>query len=179
MSAPSPHRRSPEGSSTATTGLGVFLRTGDDVEWWLKRNCSLTPRQLLGAYGLLCFGSLSVASLLWLQGVRMVMPFAGLELLVVGVALLAYARHAGDGERIEIAHGQVTVEHRCGERLQRVALETCWVQVQPARQAGSLVELSSRGRRVKVGRYVRPELRPALASELRRLVGERRMALAG
>jgi len=88
--------------------------------------------------------------------------------------LLVHARHTGDGERIEIAQGQVTVEHRYGEQLQRVALDTCWVQVGSTRRAGSLVELTSRGRRVAVGRYVRPELRPMLASELRRLVGERR-----
>ena len=31
----------------------------------------------------------------------------------------------------------------------------------------SLIEVSGQGRKVKVGRYVRPELRPALAHEIR------------
>ena len=32
----------------------------------------------------------------------------------------------------------------------------------------TLIELSGQGRRVNVGRYVRPELRPVLAQEIRR-----------
>jgi uncharacterized membrane protein len=43
-----------------------------------------------------------------------------------------------------------------------------WVRVEPAADDGSLVELSGEGRRVCIGRHVRPELRPALAQELRR-----------
>jgi uncharacterized membrane protein len=39
--------------------------------------------------------------------------------------------------------------------------------VEPACDDDSLVELSGQGRRMRVGRYLRPELRPALARELR------------
>ena len=42
-----------------------------------------------------------------------------------------------------------------------------WVRVEPADRDGSLIELSGEGRHIAVGRFVRPELRPALADELR------------
>src|SRR6267142_420414 len=137
------------------------------VEWKLKRNCSMAPRQLLGFYAVLCGISLTVASFFWWQGVRMVMPFAGVELLAVGVAMLAYARHATDRESIALRDGCLTVEHASGNRLERVEFQPQWVRVEPEVGDGSLIELSGQGRRIAVGRYVRPELRRQLADELR------------
>jgi uncharacterized membrane protein len=42
-----------------------------------------------------------------------------------------------------------------------------WLTVEPAAGQGSLVEISGRGQSVRVGRFLRPELRGALARELR------------
>jgi uncharacterized membrane protein len=39
--------------------------------------------------------------------------------------------------------------------------------VEPMYGEGSLLELSGQGQRIRVGRYLRPELRGALARELR------------
>jgi hypothetical protein len=61
----------------------------------LRRNVSITPRQLLGCYALLCAVSLVVAAGFWLHGVTVVSLFTGLELVAVGVALLLVGE-AGD-----------------------------------------------------------------------------------
>jgi uncharacterized membrane protein len=137
------------------------------VEWKLKRNCSLAPRQLLVWYFALCALSLSVASYFWWLGARMVMPFAWLELLAVGAAMLVYARHAADNESIALRGDRLTVEYASGNRVERVEFQPRWVRVERKEDDGSLVELSGQGRRVAVGRYVRPELRRQLADELR------------
>ena len=42
-----------------------------------------------------------------------------------------------------------------------------WVRVEPVHGEGSLVEITGQGQRMRVGRYLRPELRSALARELR------------
>ncbi|OYU43448.1 MAG: hypothetical protein CFE44_18330, partial [Burkholderiales bacterium PBB4] len=42
-----------------------------------------------------------------------------------------------------------------------------WVRVEPGAYDKSLIELTGQGRTVRVGRYVRPELRPVLAREIR------------
>ncbi len=101
------------------------------VRWLLRRNCSLTPRQLLWFYLSLCAISFGIATMFWVQGVRLVMLFAWLELLALGAALLAYARHATDSETIALADDMLTVELACGSRVQRVAFQPHWVRVEP------------------------------------------------
>ena len=103
----------------------------------------------------------------WAQGVRFVMPFAWLELLAFGAALLVYARHAADSESIALSGDVLTVELASGSRVRRVAFQPHWVRVEPRQGDRSLIELSGQGQRVSVGRFVRPELRRLLAEELR------------
>lgn len=137
------------------------------LQWVLRRNCSATPSQLLAAYALLCASSLVVGLGFWLHGAGVVLAFAGLELLLVGAALLVYARHATDRETLTFAGRELLVEHHRGPVVERSAFRAEWLSVEPAMAQGSLVELSGEGRRVRVGRYVRPELRAALAQEIR------------
>ncbi|MBA2724027.1 MAG: DUF2244 domain-containing protein [Methylibium sp.] len=137
------------------------------VEWVLKRNCSLSPSQLLAVYASLCVISLGIATYFWVQGATLVMPFAWAEVLVFGVTLLFYARHAADRERIALQSGRLTVEHQNGGRVERAEFVSDWVRVEPQGNDRSLIELSGQGRVIAVGRYVRPELRRALAEEFR------------
>jgi uncharacterized membrane protein len=137
------------------------------VEWTLKRNCSLAPRQLMGWFSLLCALSLLVGTCFWWAGARMVMPFTSLELLAVGAAMLAYARHAADREWIGLCGDRLTVERACGGCVERVEFQRSWVQVQAGTADGDLVELSGQGRWIAVGRHVRPAQRRLLADELR------------
>ncbi|MDB5891752.1 MAG: putative transrane protein [Polaromonas sp.] len=137
------------------------------VQWLLKRNCSVTPAQLAGLYLSLCVVSLGIATFFWLQGARLVMPFAWLELIVVGSAFLVYARHAGDAEKIHLKGGQLVVELESAGRTERAEFNREWVRVEPSSGDGSLIEVSGQGRSVSVGRHLRPELRPALAREIR------------
>jgi uncharacterized membrane protein len=142
--------------------------SGDtSVVWQLQRNCSIAPRQLLGVYLSLLAVSLSIAAMFWWQGVPWVLPFASAELLALGVALLVYARHANDGESIRLDGGRLTVEQSVGSRTWKVEFAPAWVRVEPEQGDRSLVELSGQGRRVVVGRHVRPERRRQLAAELR------------
>ena len=134
----------------------------------LRRNVSITPRQLLAAYGVLCALSVLVAVGFWWQGVVLVSVFTGLELLAVGFALLVVARHAGDRETIVLSGSELSVEQHVGPGVVRTAFRAEWVRVEPVADDGSLVELSGEGRSIRVGRHVRPELRVTLAQELRR-----------
>lgn len=118
-------------------------------------------------YVSLCVISLGIGAAFWLQGATMVLPFAWLELVAVGVAFLVYARHASDGERIFLAGPQLVVELENAGRLQRTEFRREWVRVEPCADDSSLIELSGNGRRINVGRFIRPELRPELAREIR------------
>ena len=134
----------------------------------LRRNVSITPRQLMGCYALLCAISLLVAAGFWLQGITVVSLFTGMELLAVGAALLVFARHAGDRETIILTGREMSVVQQVGPVVERVSFRAEWVRVEPVADDGSLVELSGEGRSVRVGRHVHPAMRVALAQELRR-----------
>ena len=138
-----------------------------DVQWLLKRNCSVTPAQLVGLYLSLCVVSLGIATFFWFQGAPLVMPFAWAELFAVGFAFVLYARHARDGEKILLQGGQLVVELESAGHTHREEFSREWVRVEPRSGDGSLIEVSAQGRSIRVGRHLRPELRPALAREIR------------
>ena len=141
--------------------------SGQNIDWLLKRNCSVTPAQLGWMYGSLCVVSLGIGGMFWMQGASFVLGFAWIELVAVGIAFAAYARHATDGETIRLAGGRLVVELESGGKLERAEFRRDWVRVEPGAADNSLIELSAHGRKVQVGRYVRPELRAVLASEIR------------
>jgi uncharacterized membrane protein len=145
---------------------------GQSIHWFLRRNCSVTPAQLGWLYASLCALSLGVATFFWFLGAVLVLPFAWLELAAVGIAFLVYARHAADGETISLRGRQLVVELESAGHRQRAEFDRERVRVEPSVTDRSLIELSGQGRRVNVGRYLRPELRPALAREIRRALRE-------
>ena len=162
----------PSSPSTAHAFRFATPRISDDmshtgVQWLLKRNCSVTPSQLLGLFLSLSVVSLGIATFFWFQGATLIMPFAWAELLAVGAAFLVYARHARDGEKISLEGGQLVVELETAGRLQRAEFNREWVRVEPKDGDGSLIEVSGQGRSIRVGRHLRRELRPALAREIR------------
>ena len=78
------------------------------------------------------------------------------------------ALSAKDRELIMLCDRELTVEQRFGSSVEHSRFRAEWVRVEPVADDGSLVELSGEGSSVRVGRHVRPELRVALAQELRR-----------
>ncbi|MGC9162908.1 MAG: DUF2244 domain-containing protein [Thiomonas sp.] len=140
----------------------------DAWHWHFRRNCALRPAQLFGAFAVFALASIVVAVLFWLRGVHLVAPFTGLELAAVCAALLVYARHAADQERIAIGAGAVVVEWERGGRQGRAVFDPRRIRIQAL--DGGLVQLSDRNQKVLIGRHLRPERRAALARDLRRAV---------
>jgi uncharacterized membrane protein len=137
------------------------------VQWRMARNSSFVPGCLLGVFLALSVISLGIAAAFWWLGAPAVLPLAGAEMLALGVAFWVCLRHAGDAETITLAERELNVEHRFGRGVESAALRAEWVRVEPVHGEGSLVEITGQGHRMRVGRYLRPELRMALARELR------------
>lgn len=137
------------------------------MQWVLRRNCSVTPRQLGAFYLSVCLVSLLIASGFALHGAPVVLAFAGLELVMLGIALLVYARHATDADTLTLSGPTLSVEQTDGSVCRTARFRAEWVAVEPTHGDGSLVELSGQGQRVRIGRFLRPEMRAAFAQELR------------
>jgi uncharacterized membrane protein len=137
----------------------------------MKRNCSATPRQVLMLYLSLVAVSVVIATGFWLQGATLVVPFAVLELAALGAALLVYARHATDHERVTLTGQHLEVVWYNGGHELRQVFNPHWVRVEHC--GNGLIGLSCSGVQAQVGRYTRPERRPALAADLRSAVKAR------
>ena len=138
------------------------------LAWHLRRNCSVTPRQLGALYASLCLVTVVISLWFWAIGAKMVLGFAGLELLLVGVAFLVYARHAADGETVSLQDGSLIVERESGGGRERLEFRGAHVRIDVPADRRALIEVRAHGRKVEIGRHVRPEWRPALAGEIRR-----------
>jgi uncharacterized membrane protein len=136
-------------------------------EWVLRRNCSLTPRQLGLAFALLCAGSLLVAGAFALHGFWLVLGFSVLETLAVGAAFLLYARHASDRERITLDEDGLLVELFESERVTQLRLDPRRTRVEPPDSDRPLIGLEAGGVRAEVGRFLTEPNRRELARELR------------
>ncbi|MEY3572234.1 MAG: DUF2244 domain-containing protein [Burkholderiaceae bacterium] len=123
-------------------------------EWVLKRNCALTPTQLLWIFGSLAMLSLGMAAFWAAQGAWVVLPFAVLEVLALAIAFAVYARHAADCERVRLSPEMIEVERVVGASRTISVLPRAWLRVRLNEQSSGLVELSA-GRSVEsVGRFV-------------------------
>ena len=153
--------------SQANNAFRFATLSEQGMVWTLKRNCSVTPAQLGYLYASLCILSMGVAGFFWSQGATLVLPFAVLELVAVGAAFLVYARHATDNERIRLLDGRLVVEWETAGRASRCEFAREWVRVEPRQDAGQLIEVRGGGKSVQVGRFLRSDLRPVLAREIR------------
>ena len=135
--------------------------------WVLKRNCSLTPRQSGAVYALLCTASFGIALVFLVQGIWIVLAFALVEMLAVGLALLHYARHALDTERIALLEACLLVERIDAGHREEIRLDPVRLRVSgPAPRQGKLIRLESAGVSVEVGSYVAEPVRVQVAREL-------------
>jgi uncharacterized membrane protein len=137
------------------------------MQWVLKPNCSISPRQLGAVYLSLCLVSMVISAFFVWHGAPFVAAFAGIELLAVGLALLVFARHAADQEVLTLQADVLTVQRVLGNSHESFELPLAWLSVEPAAGQGSLVQLRGRGQQLHVGRFLRPHQRGQLAVELR------------
>lgn len=136
-------------------------------EWFLKRNCSMSPRQVAIAYGALCLFTFLIASVFAARGMWLVLAFAALETCGLGVALLHYARHALDHEHIALSEGCLLVERIQGGACEQVKLDPYWTRISLPSRSHRLIQIESRGVRLEVGGFVSDDTRRRVAGELR------------
>lgn len=127
----------------------------------------MTPRQVAQAYGVLCTGVLGVSLAFALQGIWIVFAFAVLEITVVVTALLYYARHALDQERVWLSEGYLRIERTDAGRVEQFVLDPHLTRIVVPDRRRQLIALESRGIRIELGSYVSEQMRRAVAREMK------------
>ena len=123
----------------------------------------MSPKALAGVFAALALVGLAIGAGFALIGAWLVLPFAGLEVLLLGAAYLAYARHAADYERLEIEPGGLKIEVAQANRVARYRLVNAKVSVEDGR-----VVVRDAKEELEVGRYLGAEARVELAAELQK-----------
>ncbi len=142
--------------------------SGKQRVWMLSRNCALTPRQVGAFYLSLVVASVGIATMFLIRGAWMVLPFSLIEMVALGAALLVYARHAVDCERVSLGSDALVIESIDGDKrhVTRVDRHAARVMVE-SRRARGVVLVVARGERIAVGRFVCERERKRFARELR------------
>lgn len=143
---------------------------GDNAACFIaRRNCSISPKGLIGFFTVIATVSLLIGIGFASQGAWMVLPFAGVELVALVIAFVCYARHAADYERISVAASEIKVEVCDGDCVRCHRFSRSWVRL-VVRDAPSQTRLAlqSRGQELEIGRHLHREDRRMLAQELGR-----------
>ncbi|OIM97225.1 hypothetical protein A9236_10085 [Polynucleobacter sp. QLW-P1DATA-2] len=139
--------------------------------WQMRRNCALTPKQLLQFYIALVCLSLIVATGFFLAGVWVIPIFTTLELAAVTVGFLIYCRHALDSETIEIEGKRLIVKKFIGYKETLYEFNTQWVKMELPVEGSKIFHISQSGLRVELGQFIRHEQQLALIAQVRTCLG--------
>jgi uncharacterized membrane protein len=132
----------------------------------MRRNCSFTPKQLGLFYLAQSVFALLVASFFWFRGVRFVMPFTLVELVILAIALVVYARHTTDYESLKISEGFCEIESCHAGYRQRHRWNALWVTLSPDLNERDLIVLSYQGKQHYIGRFLTVTQRRKFLKEL-------------
>jgi uncharacterized membrane protein len=141
----------------------------------IRPNCSLSARGARAFFVSVCAGPMLIASYLTLRGFWPVLPFAGLEILVLGWALKVSLERAHHQQRITVTEDEVSVESRRRGSHEQVVFPRHWARVKLRRPAARLhpsrLVIESHGRQCELGSFLTEEERRGLALRLQRLIG--------
>jgi uncharacterized membrane protein len=140
----------------------------------LLPNCSLTPRTALLFYASVALASLTFASYFVLQGLWPVLPFAGLELAVLGWALWTSLRRRHFTQTITVTERDVEITTRAPSGETRIVFSRHWASVKLRGPHGwhpSRLLVESHGRACEVGGFLTEEERRGLHGRLAGLIG--------
>lgn len=104
-------------------------------------------------------------------GAWMVLPFAGLELVLVVLAFVVVLRHSGDYEKITFVEDHIEIEQSVLGKIKHVRFQRYWTRI-TLREGGNgktSLWIGSHNQEVEFGRDTMDDAqREALASHLKR-----------
>jgi uncharacterized membrane protein len=141
----------------------------------LRPNCALSVRAALIFFGSVSAACLGVAAFWVSQGFWPVLPFAGLELLVLAWALYVSLRARHQWQRVSVSEGQVVIEYADRQRYERVVFPRHWSKVTLRAPHSPLhpnrLAIEAQGRSCEIAGFLTDDERRALAARLQQLIG--------
>ena len=141
----------------------------------LVPNCSLTPRSALIFFASLFTVSLTVALLFVLKGLWPILPFWGLEMLVLGIALHLSLKRRHHRQEVQVTDAEIRIITVSPAGSEKQEFSRHWAKVRLRRPRSNLYPsrllIESHGRAFEVGSFLSEEERRSLAARLHAMVG--------
>lgn len=140
----------------------------------IEPNASMSWRNLLVLYGLISFATLFIGVILFMQGFTYVLPFSGLDVAALGIALYVTARRSHIREVITFTAGKVDVQigHRKPETIYvftgpwtKIVLQSEKYDWYPSK-----LFIQSCDAQVEIGKFLNENERLDLAKELKKTI---------
>jgi len=144
--------------------IGIKKEKG--YEFFLKRNCSISPIQLALIFLILGIISISIGTVFYIMGATLVLPFALLEILALVAAYIYNAVHANDYERLSIENEHVFFESKFGRRRSEENFRRSLTRVLPSERE-QLVHIAQGQRNIHFGKNLHATLRSLLETEVK------------
>ena len=137
----------------------------------LSPNCSISWRELVLFYLLTCVVALAIGIFFTLQGMWLVLPFSGLEMLALGFGLYLTSRKVHRREVITLDPRLTRVEKGVQQVDQSWEFETPWIRLiddgENSRDRRRRLAIGSHGNYVEVGGFLDKSEKDALAFQLK------------
>ena len=147
------------------------VNSGESTRFVLSPNCSISWPELLLFYLLTCVVALAIGLFFTLQGLWLVLPFSGFEMLALGIGLYITSRKVYQREVITLDPKHTRIEKGVQRIDQSWEFQTPWIQVtdQPPdhRSPRRKLTISMTGESVEVGRFLADSEKDELAFQLK------------
>ena len=137
-------------------------------------NRAMPWQHIMVIYLLVSGVTISIAFSFFTQGLTLILPFAGLELLALGVVLYISAWRSNIKEVVNISEEKIRIEigrdvpekiYELDKAWANIVLERSWNNWYPSR-----LLLRSHGRQLEIGKFLNEQERQCLAIELNKAI---------
>ncbi len=108
----------------------AILYEGDGLFWSARPNRSLSARGRRVWVGLIAANAILMSAMAVVIGAWPILPFAGLEVLLVVVAFALVERHDNDFERLEVVQDKFRWEARNGNNCSSLTGNVAWMRIE-------------------------------------------------
>jgi len=145
--------------------------SSDSFRFVLSPNCSITWRELVLFYIFTCVLALAIGVFFTLQGLWLVIPFSGLEMLALGACLYLTSRKVYRREVITMNQRSTRIEKGMRRIAESWEFETPWIRLideqnGPRNQRRKLA-IGAHGNYVEVGEFLDNSEKDRLAFQLK------------
>ena len=144
----------------------IGIKTDYGYEFYLKRNCSISPIQLAIIFIALGIISIFIGTIFFLLGASFILPFSFLEVFALAAAYFYNALHANDYERLRVGRKNIYFESKFGLKHSEENFLKSLARILPS-ENNNLINLSQGQRNIHFGKHIHTSLRSLLEIEIK------------